>query len=196
MLTTYTGRNFDFNNITKDSIYIPDVLHALPSLNRFLGHSSRPYSVGEHTLRGSVLCNELGFTPEQTLYWFIHDFTEAYVGDCPTPLKRLLPSFKDYEAQVEGAILKHLDLREPTEEEYDLVKRIDATMLVLEMRDLTLHEYEKFVNDDVYLDILEDEKHKINNYEFSVKIIEKMLIEVYNSLMTQVKGGNFECLEI
>lgn len=196
MLKTYTGRIFDFNNITKDSIYIPDVLHALPSLNRFLGHSSRPYSVGEHTLRGYLMCHELGFTPEQKLYWFIHDFTEAYVGDCPTPLKKLLPNFKDYEAQVEKAILEHLNLREPTEEEYNLVKRIDATMLVLEMRDLTLHDYQNFINEDVYDEMISDMSHKISNNPLNSHEVRTSLKEIFNQLMKLVKGDNFECLEI
>ena len=196
MLKTYTGRIFDFNNITKDSIYIPDVLHALPSLNRFLGHSSRPYSVGEHTLRGHLMCAELGFTPKQALYWFIHDFTEAYVGDCPTPLKKLLPNFKDYEAQVEQAVLEHLGIEIPTEEEYALVKRIDATMLVLEMRDLTLHDYENFINEDVYLDVLDDMRHKIHDEIYDTEDIKHSLIDTFNNLMKLVKGDNFECLEI
>ena len=196
MLKTYTGRIFDFENITKENIYIPDVLHALPSLNRFLGHSSRPYSVGEHTLRGYLMCADLGFTPEQAMYWFIHDFTEAYVGDCPTPLKKLLPNFKDYEAQVEKAILEHLGIEPPTEEEYALVKRIDATMLVLEMRDLTLHDYENFINEDVYLDVLEDVRHKIHDVIYDTEDIEDSLIETFNNLMKLVKGDSFECLEI
>ena len=192
MLKTYTGRIFDFENISKDSIYIPDVLHALPSLNRFLGHSSRPYSVGEHTLRGHIICHQLGFTTEQKLYWFIHDFTEAYVGDCPTPLKKLLPNFKDYEAQVEKAILKHLNLREPTEEEYNLVKRVDATMLVLEMRDLTLHDYENFINEDVYDEIINDTNHKITSDLQPAHKVGEMLIESFDYLMKSMEEEKYD----
>ena len=141
MLKTFTGRVFDYNNITKDSIDIADVMRALPSINRFLGHSMRPYSVAEHTIRGYNLCCKLGYTPLQKLHWLIHDFTEAYMGDCPTPLKQLLPEFSVYEEKVEMAILEHLCLEQLTQEEYNLIHRPQSRMFLIERRDLTHHGY-------------------------------------------------------
>lgn len=194
MLVTNTGRKFDFNNITKDSIHIPDILHALPHLNRFVGHSKRAYSVGEHTLNGYMLANQLGYTPLQKLYWFIHDFTEAYVGDCPTPLKVLLPKFAEIEAEVEMAILEKLELPELSEDDYKLVKAIDLTMLVIEMRDLTLHNHDDFINDLVYDDLANTFNISENNQD--TKHIESMLTQAFDKLIKEVKGEDFNWSEI
>lgn len=189
MLVTYTGRTFDFANITKDSIYIPDVLHSLPRINRFIGHSSRPYSVGEHTFLGLVMAETLGYTPLQKLRWFTHDFTEAYVGDCPTPLKKLLPMFSTIEAKVEDAIVRHLGLEPMTEEEELLVKRIDNTMLVLEMRDLTLHDWTEFINELTYLDILKDDNFNISGRPYDDRVLANMLTELFYNLMEEVANA-------
>lgn len=184
-LVTYTGRIFDYENITKESIYIKDVLHSLPRINRFIGHSSRPYSVGEHTFLGLVMAEKLGYTTLQKLNWFIHDFTEAYMGDCPTPLKKMLPLFSEYEAKVEVAIREHLGLEPMTEEEELLVKRIDNTMLVLEMRDLTLHDYEKFINELTYTEILDDDDFKIHKHK-PMEWLSSTLNILFNILMEEL----------
>lgn len=187
-ITTYTGRRFHYDNINADSIHIEDVLRALPRINRFVGHSSRRYSVGEHTYIGLVMAEKLGYTPLQKLQWFIHDFTEAYVGDCNSPLKKLLPKFVEIEAQVEQAILDHLGLKPLTEEEFKLVKRIDMTMLVLEMRDLTLHTHEDFVNDYTYTDILFDDDFVISQNPVDDNDLTNILTALFNYLMEEVKN--------
>lgn len=185
-LVTYTGRTFNYDNITKDSIYIPDVLHSLPRINRFVGHSSRPYSVAEHTFLGLVMAEKLGLTPIQKLHWFKHDFTEAYVGDCPTPLKRLMPLFKAIEHEVEVAIEQHLELEPMTEEEELLVNRIDNTMLVLEMRDLTLHNHERHINELTCLEMLDDDDFNISGKPWDDRALAKVLEELFNNLMEEV----------
>lgn len=185
-LVTYTGRPFDYDNITKDSIYVKDILHSLPRINRFIGHSSRPYSVGEHTFLGLVMAEKLGLSPLQRLYWFIHDFTEAYVGDCPTPLKRRMPLFSEIEAQVENAIREHIGLEPMTEEDLLLVKRIDNTMLVLEMRDLTLHNYENFINELTYTEFLVDDDFKIDILQPSDIDLSEILNTLYKTLINEI----------
>ena len=142
MLVTYTGKKFDYNNITKDSIDVKDIAHSLSHLNRFVGHSSRPYSVAEHILWCLHMSQKLGHSTRMQLLTLIHDFEEAYTGDCPTPLKVLLPEFKTIAKKVENAIYEHIGIEPPTEEEKHLIKQIDLTMLAIEMRDLTLHAYD------------------------------------------------------
>lgn len=187
MLVTYTGKEFDFNNISKESIYIPDILHSLPRINRFIGHSSRPYSVGEHTYVGLLMAHKLGYSPLQQLNWFKHDFTEAYVGDCPTPLKRLLPDYSVIESKVEKAIEEHLGLDKLTIEEEILVKRIDNTMLVIEMRDLTHHDYKQFINEFTYIDYLNDDKFAIVRDGLCEEDLTDILEIEFDNLMGEVK---------
>jgi uncharacterized protein len=189
MLVTYTGKHFDFHNITKELIYFPDIFHSLPKLNRFVGHSIRPYSVGEHTFIGLMMAEKMGYTPLQKLHWFIHDFTEAYVGDCPAPLKKLIPQFSEYEEKVENAILERLGLKPLTDEELHLVKRIDFTMLVLEMRDLTLHDWENFIDDYTYLEVLNDDDFKISQQPFDTNELARILEHLFNNLMEEVANA-------
>lgn len=155
-LMTYTGRVFDYNNITKDSINIDDILLSLPRLNRFVGHSSRAYSVGEHSIYCALMAKELGYSPREQFLTFIHDFTEPYVSDCPAPLKNMLPQFKEIEAQVEAVIYEYFGIEPPTEEEHIKIKKVDLTMLAVEMKYLTLHDYKSFMSDFTYNEFVEN----------------------------------------
>ncbi|UGO51047.1 hypothetical protein PQE70_gp194 [Bacillus phage vB_BanS_Nate] len=163
MLVTYTGKVFDYNNITKDSIDIKDIAHSLSHLNRFVGHSSRPYSVAEHVLWCTYMAEKLGYSPRMRLLTLIHDFEEAYTGDCPTPLKILLPQFSEIAKKVENAIYKHIGIEPPTPEEKVLIKRIDLTMLAIEMRDLTLHAYHEFVDEYTHTEFLNNPEFDLND---------------------------------
>jgi len=186
-LKTYTGRIFDFENISKDSIYIEDIFRSLPRLNRFVGHSSRTYSVGEHTFYCLLMAEKLGYSTREKLLTFIHDFTEAYVSDCPAPLKKLLPAFEKIEGQVELAICEYLGIKPATEEEHYKVKRIDLTMLVLEMRDLTLHDYKSFLNKYTYDQFLDDDDFKLGQKTPTEESVRNILNTLFEDLMKDYK---------
>lgn len=166
MLVTYTGKVFDYNNITKESICVDDIAHSLSHINRFVGHSSRPYSVGEHVLWCQHMANELGYSARLKLLTLIHDFEEAYTGDCPTPLKVLLPEFSVIAKKVEKAIYENIGIEPPTPEEKYLIKRIDLTMLAIEMRDLTLHTYEEFIDEHTHTEFLVNDSFELNKKQY------------------------------
>lgn len=186
-LVTYEGTAFNYLKPTKEMVSITDILRSLPRLNRFVGHSSRAYSVGEHTFFCLVMAEKLGYSPREQLLTFVHDFTEAYVGDCPAPLKRLIPDYSVIEGWVEEAIYEYIGIEPPTEEEYLKIKRIDMTMLVIEMRELTVHEWKSFINDYTYLEMLEDDEFKLVEVNFSESILNRMLHELYRTLTKLVK---------
>ncbi|QIW89863.1 putative 5'-nucleotidase [Bacillus phage Izhevsk] len=187
MLVTYTGKAFDYNNITKESICVDDIAHSLAHINRFVGHSSRPYSVGEHVLWCLYMAKELGYSTRLQLLTLIHDFEEAYTGDCPTPLKVLLPEFSVIAKKVENAIYEHIGIEPPTAEEKYLIKRIDLTMLAIEMRDLTLHAYHEFVDEHTYTDFLNSPNFDLNNVTFNIPRTLSMSIKhSYHQLMLEL----------
>lgn len=187
-IVTYKGNHFNFTNPTPEMIDLKDIFRALPRLNRFVGHSKRAYSVGEHTFLCLVMAELLGFTHREQLLVFVHDFTEAYVGDCPAPLKRLLPEFAEIEAKVEDVIYKAIGIEPPTEEEYQKIKGIDLTMLAIEMRDLTEHEYESFIGDYTYVEMLNEEELKLaNTGVVSERLLVELLEECFNNLLQKVK---------
>lgn len=161
MIVTYTGNHFDYRSITKDSINKEDIIPALTRINRFMGHTFRPYSVGEHTFWCYMMAKKLGYSIREQLLVFVHDFTEAYCGDVNTDLKNLLPEYKRIEREVELAVYEYLGIKPPTEEEEFKIKAVDYTMLVVEMRDITHHNHLRKIEeleDYIAVDILDEFK--------------------------------------
>lgn len=125
-IQTKTGNAFDFYpvRIASSSIEIEDILSALPKLCRFTGHTNQFYSVAEH----SVLASKI---PGLSLYeqWclLLHDAHEAYVGDVSSPLKSLLPDFREIEKEVQKKTYNFFAV-----EYSDKVKEVDLRMLMTE----------------------------------------------------------------
>lgn len=187
-LVTHKGIEFDYINPTKEMIDVDDIIHSLININRFIGHSSRAYSVGEHTFYCFMMAQMLGYTTREKLLVLIHDFTEAYVGDCPTPLKKLLPEFALIEEKVENAICERFGIEPPTEEEFKKIKAIDMTMLVVEMRDLTEHSWENFVNEQVIAGMLSQDYLNLDPDKYMNKtVLKKSLTEIFDITFAKYK---------
>lgn len=83
-IQTYTGKAFDYLNVTPESIDILDIAHALSRIPRFLGHTEQFFSVAQHSVNVSHTV-PAGFALEALL----HDAPEAYISDLPTPMKTI-----------------------------------------------------------------------------------------------------------
>ncbi|MCY8549278.1 hypothetical protein MOD25_05075 [Bacillus haynesii] len=187
-LVTYKGIKFDYLNPTPEMIDIDDIVQSLTRINRFVGHSKRAYSVAEHSIYCYEMAKKIGYSNRECLLTLIHDFTEAYVGDCPAPLKELLPKFSSIESKVEEAICKHIGIEPPTSEEHEKIKRIDLTMLLIEMRDLTKHSEEFFLKDTIYSEFLSDEDFFLSFKDISVCFhLDKVLKKYYMETLEKVK---------
>lgn len=185
-LVTYTGKTFDFNNITKDSICIEDIFQAMTRINRFIGHSTRAYSDAEHLVYCAVMAKKLNYSTRLQMLTFIHDFAEAYMGDLPTPLKSILPQYKEIEKKVEDAIYEYFEIKPPTSEEHELIKRIDNTMLVIEMRDLTRHDHTKYISERTYIEMLNDDFFNLHLKPNSESELKEALEITYNYLSKEL----------
>lgn len=184
---TYKGTEFNYNNPTKEMIDIDDIVLSLSRINRFVGHSSRAYSVAEHSINCYIMAEKLGYSTREQLLVLVHDFTEAYVNDCPSPLKKLLPEFEVIERNVELAIYDYIGIDVITLEEHMKVKSIDLTMLAIEMRDLTRHDWKDFVYDISHLDMIEDKEFDIRNSKFGETALQSILKGLYNNLVDDLK---------
>lgn len=180
-LVTYEGKSFDYINPTAEMISIKDIRMSLSRLTRFLGHTHRNYTVGEHTFHCLVMAQKLGFTPREQLLVFVHDFTEAYVGDCPSPLKKLLPEFEHIERRVELAICRHIGISPPTQHEHIKIKKIDMTMLTIEMKQLTNHNWMEFYETDIHKEFVEDEDFDLTD-PIGERMIQDLLKDIYAEL--------------
>ena len=130
-IQTFSGKKFYINKIRSEDICMQDISHALSMLNRFGGHSTRTYSVAEHSVRVSDLIWKAKKNKKQALYGLLHDASEIYISDIPSPFKRG-PSFSQYrevEYKVQSAIYNKFGL---DENEPSIVKEMDLRMLAIE----------------------------------------------------------------
>jgi 5'-deoxynucleotidase YfbR-like HD superfamily hydrolase len=129
-ITTFTGAVFSPLEPLPADIRALDIAHALSNLCRFVGHTSSFYSVAQHSVLVSRLC-----APADALAGLLHDASEAYLADIPTPLKDVngLHGYRDIEARVQAAIFERFGLSPDMPES---VVQADYLMLLAEARDL------------------------------------------------------------
>ena len=153
-IRTFTGKKFWPLNPQIDEVFIEDIAHALSLVCRFTGHTYCFYSVADHSLRVSKLVElkaleqakefhgpfakaaRISFAREMALWGLLHDASEAYLCDVPSPLKRapgLGELYKGFEHNLMAVIADRFDL---TPHEPTIVKDADRILLKTEMRDL------------------------------------------------------------
>lgn len=98
-ITTYSGLNFDYLKPVASSICDKDIIQGLSNDCRFAGQLPVFYSVAQHCWLMSQIVPE-----EFALEALLHDASEAYCRDIPSPLKRLLPDYKVIEHRIDMAI--------------------------------------------------------------------------------------------
>lgn len=127
---TFLGVKFDPLHPDIRDINIIDIAHGLSQLCRFNGQTKTFYSVAQHSV---IVASHV--RPEHRKHALLHDASEAYLTDLPTPLKRL-PEFKPYrdaEAYLQRLIYTAFGL-DPIEPEEIAI--VDKRVFVTEARDL------------------------------------------------------------
>ena len=104
-ITTSTGREVNPLDLRVEDIDINDIAHSLSLTCRFNGHCRVFYSVAEHSVFVSSRC-----PPEFAFEALMHDASEAYLGDVPTPLKRQWPEYLVAEKRAQGIIAQRFGL--------------------------------------------------------------------------------------
>jgi 5'-deoxynucleotidase YfbR-like HD superfamily hydrolase len=128
-ISTYSGRYVDLADPQPESFVIEDIARGLSNTCRFGGQCNEFYSVAQH----SVLVSHL-VPKEHQLAALLHDSSEAYCPDLQTPLKKMLPEFKEIEKKVEAAIFRKFGIPFPL---HASVKVADLKALATERRDVT-----------------------------------------------------------
>lgn len=128
----YSGTIFDPLAPDPQLIEVEDIAHSLALQCRFSGHTFKFYSVAEHSVRVSHCFDD----PHLALWGLLHDASEAYLVDVPSPLKNhktFGSGYRAAERRLMRAVAVRFNLSWPMPDE---VKKVDRRLLVTERRDL------------------------------------------------------------
>jgi hypothetical protein len=123
-----SGGWFDFVDMEQSKYTIEDIAHNLSMICRFNGSVRKHYSVAQHAWIVSHMMAE-----GKELQGLVHDNEEGVMGDMSSPLKRIMPAYKQLGNKVEAYMLKQLGLTFPL---HSSVKLNDLRLLAAEIRDL------------------------------------------------------------
>ena len=126
-IKTYAGEYFDAFNPDPAKVHIEDIAHALSQQPRYGGHLPKHYSVAQHSLYVSELLPK-----PLKLAGLLHDATEAYMPDVPSPLKARLPEVKNMENGLMKVILGKFGVWEVYRHNYSQIKEADIEALKIE----------------------------------------------------------------
>lgn len=129
-IQTWSGKKFSFENATPEMIDILDIGHALSNTCRFAGHVKSFYSVAQHSVLVSNYVH-----PALALMGLLHDSSEAFLNDIPSPIKHsdIFAGYREMENKLQTMIYQKFGINSP---EHPLVKQVDLQMLATEKRDL------------------------------------------------------------
>ncbi len=134
IIVTYLGEVITLLDIGNAKINLEDIAHGLSYTCRFAGQCKDFYSVARHSINSLRVAEHFGYNDELKLYTLLHDASEAYICDIPSPLKKLLPAYKKYENDFQTNIYKTFGLPEITDDKKKLVKEIDNIMFSKEWK--------------------------------------------------------------
>ena len=124
----HSGARFHLLKPRPSEIAIEDICWGLSHICRFTGHCLKFYSVAQH----SCLVSDL-LPDELKLEGLMHDGSESLASDISSPLKSILPQYKELELKIESVISKKFKLKFPFPAD---IKLADMRLLVTEFRDL------------------------------------------------------------
>lgn len=137
-ITTYTGQSIDplGHHVRPEQINITDIAAALSRIPRFGGHSVHFFSVAQHSC---MVADRL--RPGAKLAGLLHDASEAYLLDIPTPIKQHLPQYYTAERRMMAVIHAAFGLPVPPYNDealelIELVKKADKLQLDFEIKEL------------------------------------------------------------
>lgn len=116
---------------------IETIAHSLAQINRFTGHTARPYSVAEHSVLVCRIVEGMGLGADAQLLALMHDAHECIVGDVATPIKQALgKSWLELENAQAFALRVAYGLSDAHQQHAAAVKAADLIALATERRDL------------------------------------------------------------
>ena len=204
---TASGKRMYFLKPEDCEVDILDICYGISHNLRWNGNTRIPWTVAQHSLLVADMIDELKWkTPVKNmqlakLIGLTHDFTEAYLGDIASPIKRELELYIEVEKMIEDRVAGHLDIKGLVDEEMvKLVKRADTLSMLLEAKHLVKIDssYEKYVDMELernYYDVRGEllvekykDRFKVENPHY---VAGKLLCRLHKCL--KENGRDMEC---
>jgi hypothetical protein len=100
-IVTHSGKLLSLRDPSPDAIYLNDIAWSLANRPRWNGHTSRFFSVAEH----SVLCSALAWRFDcDPLASLLHDAAEAYTADIPSPHRQHVRRYNRLQSRLQQLI--------------------------------------------------------------------------------------------
>jgi hypothetical protein len=131
-IRTFTGIYVNVFEPTQEMFCIEDIAHSLSQQCRFGGHLPKYYSVAQHCIIMSQYMHK-----SLKLQALLHDASEAYLLDIPTPIKKGLLNYKEIEERLMTELSVKFGFQYPL---HEAVKEVDEYMLQWEWSRLMLSE--------------------------------------------------------
>lgn len=140
IIETHSGLGINLIDPDPETINLEDIAYGLSHQCRFGGHVSHFYSVAEHSLLCSYLSDDLDLEQKRSI--FLHDAHEAYLGDIPTPIKRMLSDLNKIVEGFDRAIVERFNLEAGFN--FSELKEIDHLALSIEAKELMVYREENW----------------------------------------------------
>ncbi|MBQ8002879.1 MAG: HD domain-containing protein [Clostridia bacterium] len=131
---TNSGKMIDMLKPDTNCFCSEDIAHALSMICRAAGHFKHFYSVAQHSLNCMREAQARGYSRRVCFACLLHDASEAYLCDIPTPLKENLNDYRAIEAKFQQSIFESFGLYNLTQDEEKLVKSVDEALLYYEFK--------------------------------------------------------------
>lgn len=112
-------------------VAIEDVAAGLAKACRFAGQCRGFYSVAQHSVLASWEAE-----PRDALRALLHDASEAFLGDLPTPVKKHLQDYRLAEQALQHRIYHEFGVDPGDWEAWERVREVDLRLFATEARDL------------------------------------------------------------
>ncbi len=131
-IRTFSGRYINPFNPNPNDIDIVDIAHALTNQCRFAGHTQRRLSIAQHSI---MVADSV--PARHKLAALMHDASEAYLLDIPTPVKDNLPGYREAENQLMTVIAQKFGFQWPM---HDCIKEADRNALEWEWHNAVVND--------------------------------------------------------
>ncbi|MCK5015714.1 MAG: hypothetical protein KAS32_01470 [Candidatus Peribacteraceae bacterium] len=131
VIVTQSGREVNVLNPTSEMICLEDAAYALSNLCRYTGHCNPAYSVAEHCVHCSYIPEDI----QLQRACLLHDLAESLINDLSSPLKEVLPKYKEIEENILCVVFSKYGLNSIAP--WDIrIKEVDMAMLRIEINEL------------------------------------------------------------